>query len=153
LEKLRLKDYAHNLPELWNAPTTRPQDKKRIIRCLIDSVVIQTPKDAPMIQVQIHWKSGQTTPLEVRRRRRTDAYCVTDSEIVELVRELAKNFSDTQIARIMHRKKFKSAKGKSFTRYLIANLRHRYNIDKGPPPPSPVKTMFTHPNKQGSCWE
>ena len=134
-ERYSLKRYAHHLPSLWHAPTTRPQDKKRIVRCLIENVVIHSKEETSVIQAEIHWRGGKVTPVEVKWRRRTDAHCVTDEKIVTLVRELAESFSDSQIARILIRKGIKSATGKSFTRYLIANLRHRHKIDKGPPPP------------------
>jgi hypothetical protein len=134
-EHERLKRYARHLPSLWHAPTTRSQDKKRIVRCLIETVVIHSNEESSTIQANIHWRGGKVTPVEVKWRRRKDPPRVTDEKIVALVRELAKSFSDSQIARILIRKGVKSATGKPFTRYLVANLRHRHNIDKGPPPP------------------
>ena len=134
-ERDRLKRYARHLPSLWHAPTTRSQDKKRIVRCLIENVVIHPNEETSTIQANIHWRGGKVTPVEVKWRRRKDPPRVTDEKIVGLVRELAKSFSDSQIARVLIRKGFKSLTGKPFTRYLVANLRHRHNIEKGPAPP------------------
>jgi hypothetical protein len=35
-EQARLRQFAHDLPRLWETPTTRIQDKKRLIRCLVE---------------------------------------------------------------------------------------------------------------------
>jgi hypothetical protein len=64
-EKARLRRFAEALPELWHAPTTRVQDKKRLVRCLIEQVVVDVPRDEEPLQARIHWVGGEVTPIAV----------------------------------------------------------------------------------------
>jgi len=129
-DKQRLRRYAQDLPSLWWAPTTRVQERKRIIRCLIDNVVVSSPGDG--LKAEVHWIGGEVTTVEVKRARSGIHRYVTEQEVVDLVRELAKEFSDVETARILHCKGLKSSKGNSFTRHRIACLRRTYGIEKGP---------------------
>lgn len=140
-EEQLLRRYAHDLAILWNAPTTRPQDRKSIARCLIETVVVTVLPE--VLKAQVHWKGGETTVIEVPRGKSGVHPYVSDPEVVELIRRLAREFSDGQIARILRRKRLKTPKGLSFAPYHVANLRHRYGIAKGPQVPMRGKDVYT----------
>jgi DNA invertase Pin-like site-specific DNA recombinase len=127
-EKARLRQFAEDLPSLWQAPTTRAQDRKRLIRCLVEQVVVRVPQDDAPLQAQIHWFGGEVTPITVPKGRIGVHRYATDPEIVDLVRRLAEEFSDEQIARILHRKGIKTSKGLAFTAHRVTNLRGRHKI-------------------------
>ena len=57
---------------------------------------------------------------------------VSPPELVQLVRALAADFSDAQIARILYRKRVQTPKGKSFKAYHVANVRKKHGIRPGP---------------------
>jgi len=130
-EQQTLKSYAEQLPRLWHAPTTPAQERKRIVRCLIETVVVNAPKDAAKIQAEVHWIGGQATTIEVQRGRKGVNRYVADPELVELIRQMAAEFSDAQMARILNRKGLRTAKGLVFTAYRVSNLRHSYGIESG----------------------
>ncbi len=133
LERQRLLEHAEGLEELWRAPTTRPQGRKRILRCLIEHVVVSSTGEA--IIGQVHWVDGKQSEVRVQRRKRGQHSCVTDEDLVELVRKLASELSDSQIARVLVRRGLRTARGLPFTRSRVANLRHGHDIPVGPPPP------------------
>ena len=68
---------------------------------------------------------------------------VTEQDIVNMVGELAKEFSDVEIARILHCKGLRTSKGNSFTRLRIACLRRTYGIEKGPPLPKGGEDIYS----------
>src|SRR5207249_9140652 len=86
-EQHTLKTYAQQLPRLWHAATTAAQERKRIVRCLIETVVVTAPKDVPHIKADIHWTGGQVTPIEVQRGRKGINCNVTNPELVDLIRQ------------------------------------------------------------------
>lgn len=131
-ERKRLEEYAEDLQLLWNAPTTRAQDRKRIARCLIESVVVRKPVEGSKLTAEVHWKGGQVTTVEVARGKTGVHRYACPAEVVDLVRTLAGEFSDGQIARILRRKRLKTPKGRSFMAYHVANIRNRHGIAKGP---------------------
>ena len=68
---------------------------------------------------------------------------VSDPELVELIRLLAREFSDQQIARILYRKGLRTPKGLSFAAYHVAGLRNNYNIPKGPRVPVRGRDVYS----------
>ena len=127
-EQQRLRHYAQELPSLWAAPTTRVQDKKRLLRCLIENVVVTVPKEGSKLTATVHWIGGATSPLEVAKGKRGVHRYATDPELIELVSTLAPEFSDAQIARILSRKRLRTAKGLPFNAHRVSHLRYRYGI-------------------------
>ena len=127
-EKETLRRYSENVSELWNHPDVRQQDKKRILRCLIEHVVVSAPKGEEQIRAEVHWVGGEMTPLEVPRRKSGMHRWVMDPEVVELITQLAQEFTDEQIARILNRKKLLTAKGLPFTTRRVTGIRGNREI-------------------------
>ncbi|MCF6239317.1 MAG: recombinase family protein, partial [Candidatus Marinimicrobia bacterium] len=55
------------IPALWNASATSNADRKAIIRCLIDKVVVYIENDTEVGEAVIHWKGGFESRREVIR--------------------------------------------------------------------------------------
>jgi DNA-binding MarR family transcriptional regulator len=125
-EQARLRQLAYDLPGLWEARTTRIQDKKRLIRCLGEQGVVRVPDEQAPLQADVHWVGGEITRIEVPKGR--TGIHVTDEEIVEWVRQLAAEFSDEQIARIFQRKRLKTSKGLPFNAKRVTHLRYTHPI-------------------------
>jgi DNA invertase Pin-like site-specific DNA recombinase/predicted DNA-binding transcriptional regulator AlpA len=55
---------GQKLPQIWNKPIVSRQNKKALLRCLIDKVVIhRSARDR--VQTRIVWKGGDTTTIEI----------------------------------------------------------------------------------------
>jgi len=127
-EKACLRRFAEDLPSLWHASSTRVQNKKRLVRCLIAQVVVDVPRNDEPLQARIHWVGGEVTPIAVPKGR-VGVHCyATDPEILDLIRQLGAEFSDEQIARILQRKGLKTSKGLTFTVHRVTNLRYAHKI-------------------------
>ena len=142
-EEEQLKAYAAEVGQLWRAPGTRVQERKRIARCLLERVVVLAAPGAERLKAQVHWKGGEQTEIEVARGKTGLHRYVSDPELVELVRTLAREFSDEQIARILHRKRLQTPKGHGFKAYHVSNVRHGYGIAKGPSLPVQAEDVYT----------
>jgi len=57
---------ASDIPELWNHPAVTNQDKKEILRCVIDHVLVST--DKKKIDAKIVWQSGTETSFSIWQR-------------------------------------------------------------------------------------
>ena len=142
-ERQALRRYAEDLGELWRASSTRPQDRKRIARCLIEAVRVDAPHGSETLKAHVHWKGGEVTTAEVPRGKSGVHRYVSPPELVELVRILAAEFADGQIARILRRKRLKTPKGHSFSAHHVHNIRRKYGIEKGPLVPAEGKDVYT----------
>jgi DNA invertase Pin-like site-specific DNA recombinase len=63
----RIRAAAENISTLWDAPNTTPQDRKAIVRCLVDHVVVHVEQRSEHVDVTIHWHGGFTSQHQVVR--------------------------------------------------------------------------------------
>lgn len=59
---------AADLPRLWDADTTSPRDRKRLLRTLIADVTLLLEQDSDNVRVGVRWHTGATDELVVERR-------------------------------------------------------------------------------------
>jgi DNA invertase Pin-like site-specific DNA recombinase len=90
-ERARVLSLSADLPGLWQAPGTTPADRKEIIRCLVERVVVQVRRDSEVVGITIHWKGGFTSAHQavrpVRLYAQLEGYEQLMHRIVQLRRE------------------------------------------------------------------
>lgn len=134
-DKKRILALAGDLPKLWSAPTTSNTDKKRILRLLIQEVVL-SPVDVPQraTRIRILWKSGAITELLTPRPTLGESR-LTSAQALAAIRQLARQkLTDEQIAQQLNRRGLKSGLRRSFSRASVATLRQRHGIGSGRSP-------------------
>lgn len=125
----RAEQLASHLDEVWNAETTTNRGKKRLLRCLIEEVQLTT--EEKLYVIRVIWKGGATTELEVVRRGAGTGH-ITSPDDIELVRQLAKEFDDAQIARILNKQGRRTGFGNPYTQSNVLSMRGRHKIPKCP---------------------
>ena len=127
-----------DLDSVWNADSTTNRDRKRLLRCLIEEVQLSTQEDH--YSVRVVWKGGATTE---RTRVRGPAGWArrTSQDTVELVGQLAAEFDDAQIARILNKQGRRPGRGIPFTKAAITSLRGKNHI------PKCTKVIVTDPHQ------
>lgn len=58
---------AHDLPALWDAPTTTPADRQRIVRLLVRRVVVDVQEASERVHVRLEWSGGFASRHELTR--------------------------------------------------------------------------------------
>jgi excisionase family DNA binding protein len=129
-ELARAAQLGRQLGEVWAAPTTTVRDRKRLLRSLIEEVQLRS--EAERYQVRIVWKGGATTDREVIRLASGGQAHATPLDTVELVRKLALEFDDAQIARILNRQGRRSGLGRAFTKQSVMSMRGKNKIPSAP---------------------
>jgi DNA invertase Pin-like site-specific DNA recombinase len=90
-ERQTIQDLAHNLPQIWNAPTTGQTDRKQLLRILIEKITVTVIGDSELIDVAITWAGGHhTTGQAVRPVARMDQlsyYPQLLARVTELARQ------------------------------------------------------------------
>jgi DNA invertase Pin-like site-specific DNA recombinase len=66
-DRERIRELSHSVAALWHAPETSAQDRKQIIRCLVERVIVVTDKASEWNEVTIVWQGGLTTQHQVAR--------------------------------------------------------------------------------------
>ena len=66
-EEALIRALANDLPALWQAAGTTPADRKEIVRCLVERVVVAVRQDSEVVEVTIHWKGGRPSQHQTVR--------------------------------------------------------------------------------------
>jgi excisionase family DNA binding protein len=127
-ERQRLLALAEDFPAVWRDTDTDVRLKKRIIRLVIEEIVVDVTTEPPAITLLIHWNGGKHTQLVVRKNRTGQHRYRTDRAIVEVVRDLARSLPDEQIARVLNRLGYRTGHGNAWTKPRVASLRNTYSI-------------------------
>ena len=64
-----LLSLAQDLPAIWNSPSTDTRLKQRIVRILIEEIVVDVDDSSREIILLIHWAGGRHSELRVKKMR------------------------------------------------------------------------------------
>jgi excisionase family DNA binding protein len=125
-QKEELMDFARDLPRLWNTAQSSPEHKKRLLRIALKEIIATTQNDT--IRLVLHWQGGDHTQIEFAKIRTGHHRYVTEPEVVEMVRKLARVETDARIASVLNRNQHRTPHGENWTEKGICSLRNRYSI-------------------------
>jgi excisionase family DNA binding protein len=125
-QKRELLVFARDLPELWDDPRSSPEHKKRLLRTALKEIVVTS--EGETIRLVLHWQGGDHTQVEFPKIRTGRHRYVTDDDLVEIVRMLARIEPDARIASILNRNRRRTAHGQSWTARRICSLRNNHAI-------------------------
>ena len=117
-----------DLTGAWESPETDVRLKKRVIRTLIEEVVVDIDVEQSEVLLVIHWKGGIHSELRVPRRRRGQAGPRTDTDVVEAIRQLVLICDDKMVASVLNRNGLVTAHGHRWCRMAITSLRNKREI-------------------------
>ena len=89
---------AGRLPQIWEDPATTDAQRKALLRCVVDKVVLDRGEH-DVAQVRIVWRGGAVTNLEVKVRVNSVLKLTRGTEMRDRVLDLARNgLPDDEIA-------------------------------------------------------
>ncbi len=124
--KKELMTLSQDMPWLWDHPLSTPEHKKRILRIALKEIIATSEEDT--IRLVLHWQGGDHTQLQLQKLRNGQHRYVTDTDLVEIVRALARIETDARIASILNKMGRSSAHGQAWTARLVCSLRHNHSI-------------------------
>jgi len=66
-EQEQIRALAQDIPELWSAESTTAQDRQRLVRILIERIVVAVQGHSEQVEVTIHWAGGFVSQHQVLR--------------------------------------------------------------------------------------
>ena len=136
---------GQDLPGLWNQGQIAPPQKKALLRCLIDKVVIR--RIAPdSVEARIVWKGGDTTtaeiPVTVNSLARLSSAGAMEETIVRMARA---GKTDREIAEYLTRQGHRSPKRfvALVSTVQIIRLRHRLLVKQSQSHPRRIPGHLT----------
>ena len=126
VDRERLLSLGKDLAQAWDALGATVETKKKIIRLLIKEIVVDLVGDH--ITMIVHWQGGDHTRLEVKKNKGGQTRWVTDADVIDLVRALARHMPDHTIAAVLNRSGKSTGRGHSWTRSRVCTLRNLKKI-------------------------
>jgi hypothetical protein len=102
---------AHDLPQVWNAAATDARAKQRIVRLLVEEIVVDLDDQAHEAVLLIHWLGGRHTEVRVPRWRAGGYPRDLGPSAVEVIRKLGGQWPDRELAVTMNRMRCKTPDG------------------------------------------
>jgi DNA invertase Pin-like site-specific DNA recombinase len=127
-DKELLLSLAQDLPAIWNSPSTDMRLKQRIVRILIEEIVVDVDEEKREVVLVIHWAGGRHSELRVKKRKTGQHRWCTSLEAVEVVRQMAGRFTDELIAATLNRVGLKTGVGNTWTKDRVCSLRHHHQL-------------------------
>jgi hypothetical protein len=125
-QKRELLSFARDLPILWDDPHSLPEHKKRLLRIALKEIIATC--EGETIRLVLHWQGGDHTQVEFQKIGTGRHRYVTDDDLVEIVRMLARIEPDARIASILNRNQRRTSHGQSWTAKRICSLRNNHAI-------------------------
>lgn len=119
---------AADLGAVWDAPSTDPGLKQRIIRVLIREIVIDVDPSTEEIVLIIHWHGGQHSEHRVRKPGPGEHRLRAAEEAVEVIRSMATRWPDAEIATTLNRMGLTTGQGNSWTARRVDAARRSRDI-------------------------
>jgi len=60
-ERKAILQLSQDVPQWWNGATTTAEDRQKIVRLLVERVVVNVQRDSEQVEVTLHWAGGFTS--------------------------------------------------------------------------------------------
>ncbi len=114
---------GENLPNLWQSENCPAEAKKKIIRTVIEEVIVSL-NDDDELRFIIHWKGGTHTEFKMPKPK-SGVGRKTSAEDIEVIRRMAARYGDDDIARVLNKLGRRTATGKRWNEQRAATQRDR----------------------------
>jgi DNA invertase Pin-like site-specific DNA recombinase len=124
-ERAAMQTLAQDVSALWQAETTTHADRKQLLRLAIESVQLDGVSRPGWIEIQIRWRTGVVTRLEVKRVKPGEWSLKTPAQAVARIHELAADLSYAQIAEELNAQGWRTAFGRPFSSQHVGYICRR----------------------------
>ena len=131
-DKEVLLSLAQDLPAVWNAAESEAGLKQRIVRILVEELVVDVDEEKKEIVLLIHWAGGRHSELRVSQRGTGQHGQATGVEAIEVIRQMCGKFGDGEIAATLNRLRLRTGAGNSWNAQRVYGLRRQHDL------PNPV---------------
>jgi DNA invertase Pin-like site-specific DNA recombinase len=125
-ERERLMLLGADLERAWSHPAASPATRKRILRAALHEIVARV--EDGFIQMILHWQGGDHTALTLKMNTAGKHRWTISEDTLTLVRQLARQMPDKQIARLLNRAGKPTGRGNGWTETRVRSFRHHHEI-------------------------
>ena len=123
-----LLSLAQDLPAIWKSPSTDMRLKQRLVRILIEEIVVDVDTNSSEIILVIHWSGGRHSELRVKKNAAGKHRRCTEIEPIAIIRQMAVRFRDEQIAATLNRLGLRTGAGNTWNESRVRFAREYHQL-------------------------
>ena len=126
-ERVTVRTLGERFADVWHSPACPPELKKKIVRTVLDEIIVTHDDATDTLRFTLHWAGGTHTALEMPKPR-SGVGQATALEDLELIRRMAGRYGDDEIARVLNKLGRRTGKGKRWSQERVATARRNHEI-------------------------
>lgn len=123
VEREVLMSLAADLQAVWNAASTSPRTKQRLLRTLVEEIVVDVDDSTREVILVIHWKGGQHSEIRVIKPKTGEHTCRTPEDSFSIIRDMASSWTDDHIAATLNRMGLRTGQNLGWTASRVRSVR------------------------------
>jgi DNA invertase Pin-like site-specific DNA recombinase len=130
IERKRIRTLSENVAQLWNAAGASVIDRKQIVRCVVERVILVADRTTELNEVTIVWQGGMATKHQIARPVGSFEQLKDYRKLAERIRQLhADGLHHFQIAEVLNREGFTPPRRRgAFNKGCIGDLIRRLGL-------------------------
>jgi DNA invertase Pin-like site-specific DNA recombinase len=150
IDRGTLESLATDLRTVWDAPSSEMRVKQRIVRLLIQEIIVDADEPTRQIVLIIHWAGGRHSELRIARPKPGEHHHRTSPDAEGVVRRMAGAWPDHEIAACLNRLGLRTGVGNTWTASRVLSLRKRLHlVDYDEAAAKPMFTLYQAADRLG----
>jgi DNA invertase Pin-like site-specific DNA recombinase len=150
-ERAQIEALAQDLPRVWRSPQTTVEEKRQVIRLLLQRVAVWTSPLSQELRVQLHWSEGTVTEHQLTRVVRSWEQVADASVVWERVQQWrAAGWTSRQMAEALNAAGYRPPHGGRFTAESLRQLQARGRPGVAAASAAPPARGATPPSSAGA---
>lgn len=113
--------------QVWWSERCPMELKKKILRTVIEEIIVNLDETTNILRLVIHWKGGTHTQLEMDKPKAPVGQKTADEDL-EVIRKMAVRYGDDEIAYVLNKLGHRTGKGKPWSQERVATARRNHSI-------------------------
>jgi DNA invertase Pin-like site-specific DNA recombinase len=125
-ERQALMQLGADLDLAWSHPAATAATRKRILRAALNEIVVRVERG--FIEMILHWRGGDHTALKLKMNTAGKHRFTIPEETLSLIRSLARQMPDREIAHLLNRAGKPTGRGNGWTETRVRSFRDHHKI-------------------------
>ena len=126
-ERETLLALGRQFEQVWYSDRCPMELKKKILRTVIEEVIVDLDEETDTLRFVIHWKGGNHTQFEMPRPMSGVGQKTADEDL-EIIRKMAVRYGDDEIANVLVKLGRRTGKGKRWNQQRVATARRNHGV-------------------------
>jgi DNA invertase Pin-like site-specific DNA recombinase len=123
-----LLSLAADLEAVWKSPSSEMRTKQRLVRALIEEIVVDVDDQKRECMLVIHWRGGQHSEVRLRKPQPGEHLMRNPVEVDDVIRQMGARWPDEHIAATLNRMGSKTPFGHTWSAKRVAGYRRTKGI-------------------------